>query len=314
LQLTVGSGSRHGAHPAKFNSVQILRALAANLVVLTHAHAVELKYSPDGTVLPGWSSQAGPIGVDLFFLISGFVIIQAASRETWRTFLYARITRIYPIYWIVSSLVLVAWLWRPDMVNSSVTGEISIWKSYLLVPQDTGPLLAVGWTLTYEMYFYLVVAAMLVAGVRPAVVLAAWAAALIAMWPFVAPANAALVVLTDPITLFFIFGALLGLSIQARRTPRKRKPSRIERFFVLLGDASYSTYLVHVLVISAIWRVAQVLPWQPSAVVLAGIGFLASNAAGVASYYVLERPILRWARAFGGREAHGTVGTRTSES
>jgi peptidoglycan/LPS O-acetylase OafA/YrhL len=69
LQLTVGSGSRHGARPAKFNSVQILRALAANLVVLTHAYAVEMKYSSDVTALPGWSAQAGPIGVDLFFII-----------------------------------------------------------------------------------------------------------------------------------------------------------------------------------------------------------------------------------------------------
>jgi peptidoglycan/LPS O-acetylase OafA/YrhL len=120
------------------------------------------------------------------------------------------------------------------------------------------------------------------------------------------------VVLADPITLFFIFGAVLGLYVQAARMQRKRVPSRLEKLLVLLGDASYSTYLVHVLVISAIWRAAQLLPWQTSTIVLIAVAFVASNVAGVVSYHVLERPILRWARTFGGRGAQGPAAAPTT--
>lgn len=292
----------------KFNSVQVLRCLAANCVVLAHLVVVEGKYTVGETLLPARLEVAGPIGVYLFFVISGFVIIQAASRESWRAFLYARVTRIYPIYWIVTSIVLAVWLWRPEMVNASIKGEISIWKSYLLIPQKTPPLLAVGWTLVYEMYFYLAVTIVLAAKFRPMVVLPIWSAAIVIAWLTVAPSHPVLIIVTKPITLLFIFGAFLGLYVQSRKVHRARQPSRFEKLFILLGDASYSTYLLHVLIISALWRFAGLLPWQAPAAFLMVLSIVAANVGGLVSYWYLEKPILRFARRIAGRQDSRPLG------
>ena len=66
-----------------------------------------------------------------------------------------RLKRIYPIYWVVSLLVLAVFLVRPEFVNSHSAHPPDVLASFLLLPQAGLPLLAVGWTLTYEMYFYI---------------------------------------------------------------------------------------------------------------------------------------------------------------
>ena len=98
-------------------NIQALRAVAALMVVVVHAYAVESTY------LPGrpWTTPfhvLGTYGVDLFFVISGTVMV--ASTAGWfgkpgspLRFLTRRATRIYPPYWIVSALVLVAFLVVP---------------------------------------------------------------------------------------------------------------------------------------------------------------------------------------------------------
>jgi exopolysaccharide production protein ExoZ len=72
-------------------------------------------------------------------------------------FLWRRATRIYPTYRLVSLAVLVA-IVAPTVVNSSIQVPISLWRSFLLIPDRTLPLLAVGRTLVHEMCFYLVFA------------------------------------------------------------------------------------------------------------------------------------------------------------
>ena len=78
----------------RFDGIQILRAIAANAVVLRHVQAIEQKFTQGQGFLPEWFEWLGVLGVDLFFVISGFVIIRAAARENWREFIFARITRI----------------------------------------------------------------------------------------------------------------------------------------------------------------------------------------------------------------------------
>ncbi len=139
-------------------NIQSLRGIAAMLVVFSHLLIIESKYSPD-QILGSWISF-GMVGVDLFFVISGFIMVHVATNmqrggTSSFEFLFARITRIYPLYWLVSAALLIVWLVRPDMVFSSFKTDPDIVKSFLLYPDSRDPLLAVGWTLIHEISFYL---------------------------------------------------------------------------------------------------------------------------------------------------------------
>lgn len=96
----------------------------------------------------------GAMGVHLFFVVSGFVMSMVAeSRPTMGIlpFVRDRVFRIVPIYWIVTAL----WIWlQPDgFANASTLA-----KSLFFFPSTTPPLLGVGWTLNYEMFFYAIFA------------------------------------------------------------------------------------------------------------------------------------------------------------
>ncbi|MDI3335251.1 acyltransferase [Defluviimonas aestuarii] len=131
--------------------VQYLRAVAASLVVVSH-----ITY-----LVPGgkWHFN-GNFGVDIFFLISGFVIWVSGAKIPAGAFALRRIIRIVPIYWMVTlyaSLV--------DVRNGL---EFGFWpetedflRSLLFIPYqnaerggDISPILGVGWSLNLEMYFY----------------------------------------------------------------------------------------------------------------------------------------------------------------
>lgn len=154
--------------PRPLLSIQALRAVAAAMVLLYHLAT---------TSAYGWSGQdsagdglarlaraIGFAGVDLFFVISGVVMVYSSydrlgdQREI-IPFVKRRITRIYPLYWVCTAAVLgLAWL-APDLVTRDKFAWPDIVKSLLLWPQSEYPIVAVGWTLTFEMYFYLVFAA-----------------------------------------------------------------------------------------------------------------------------------------------------------
>jgi peptidoglycan/LPS O-acetylase OafA/YrhL len=153
----------------KILNIQAMRAFAVMLVVFSHLVHIERKYGHHETFLSNYLLY-GVSGVDLFFVISGFVMVTVS----WKTqdqsllyplqFLYNRITRIYPVYWFYSAIVLAVYYYRPEMVNSSQGNQVLIVESFLLWPQKLAPLLAVAWTLTHEMYFYLMFTLMLWGG------------------------------------------------------------------------------------------------------------------------------------------------------
>lgn len=145
------------------HNLQVLRALAAYMVFLLH-FTIYLR-----PVAPGAASIGiGAAGVDIFFVISGFIMVATTMgrRVTPLDFLLKRIARLVPVYWFVTLLIvlLVAAGFRP-------IGVLEIRPSYvvqslLFVPFRRGefiePLNSVGWTLNYEMFFYTVFAALLV--------------------------------------------------------------------------------------------------------------------------------------------------------
>ena len=83
----------------QLRTIQVARGIAANLVVFSHLFLVETKYTAAG-VLPAFTLY-GIAGVDLFFVLSGFIMVAVAGRDIGPIeFLWRRATRIYPTYWL----------------------------------------------------------------------------------------------------------------------------------------------------------------------------------------------------------------------
>ena len=147
----------------QLESVQALRGIAALLVFMGHLIAIEKIHAGRPQPLTEfWAS--GIYGVDLFFVISGFVIVWVGADmpQNWqssRRFITARIVRIYPSWWLFASSAAVAyWLangvpWNIERISG--VGLEHLLHSFLLWPQPTPPVLSVGWTLIHEMYFYI---------------------------------------------------------------------------------------------------------------------------------------------------------------
>ncbi|WP_419689850.1 acyltransferase family protein [Burkholderia theae] len=154
---------RDTVHPrAFFPNIQAARAFAALAVVAYHMH-----------VLP-----FGQAGVDVFFVISGFIMSCVAPDEG-RAFFRKRLVRIVPLYWVTTLGIYAIAVLRPHWLNTTTAAPEYLVKSLLFVPYvkengHWGPLNLNGWTLEYEMLFYLAVAASLgVARARYATALAA---------------------------------------------------------------------------------------------------------------------------------------------
>lgn len=141
-------------------SIQFLRGIAALLVVMAHtAH----KGNIYNTETLSWFHIGGS-GVDLFFIISGFIMCYTTHNKnlTIISFLTLRVQRIIPLYWVFTTLALTVFVISPSLVNSS-GGETSIIDSYFLIPSGAKYLVNNGWTLSYEFYYYLIFSLFLVA-------------------------------------------------------------------------------------------------------------------------------------------------------
>jgi peptidoglycan/LPS O-acetylase OafA/YrhL len=136
-------------------SVQIMRGLAAFMVVAHHCAWKGQQYSTD----PWRGFRAGEAGVDLFFVISGFIMCEATNRRPigFGAFLKARALRILPLYWLLSLVALACWRIAPQWVNSK-GGDTVVLESFLLLPTTGLYLIQNGWTLSYEFLFYAIFA------------------------------------------------------------------------------------------------------------------------------------------------------------
>ena len=119
----------------------MLRGVAVLSVILFHLVPIEQKYGGSKTMLSALFHY-GMFGVDLFFVISGFVMV-AVSRGKFKqqkyalSFIYHRASRIYPTYWFYSILVLIIFFTQPSWVNSSQGNQMNILASFLLFMVST---------------------------------------------------------------------------------------------------------------------------------------------------------------------------------
>jgi exopolysaccharide production protein ExoZ len=145
---------------SKFLGIQALRAIAACLVVFTHSTF----YAAERLDRHFFVWQRGTRGVDIFFVISGFVMIYASQKLLalpggWKMFAEHRIVRIVPLYWVVTTLkVCILLLTTGLALHTTLNPETTV-CSYLFLPAKNldgkfEPLVGVGWTLTFEMFFY----------------------------------------------------------------------------------------------------------------------------------------------------------------
>jgi exopolysaccharide production protein ExoZ len=197
--------------------LQMLRGVAATLVVLFHLQAASV-YEGHEPGLLGWF-LGGEVGVDVFFVLSGFVIFYTArGREAlgpgW--FLRQRFWRIVPPYWAVLALTLAALaahaVLRGDWVDWPGPWEIVV--SVLLLPLPD-QVLAVAWTLTVEGLFYLLFAATYFRfGVWGAIAgVALWSAVTFGLKHLQLPFHPAFGVLLYSGVVEFLYGGLIALAI-----------------------------------------------------------------------------------------------------
>lgn len=161
-------------------------------------------------------------GVDIFFVISGFVMVHASGRMFARRgaageFVRRRFARVVPLYWLTTTLVLLTALADPSLLNEGSNGVGLILSSYLFLPWErvdgfTQPLFRIGWTLNYEILFYVVFAACIWMPYRRAVAAAAAALlALAAIGVTLRPHTVTLRFWTDPIVAEFVFGMAIAV-------------------------------------------------------------------------------------------------------
>ncbi len=305
-------------------NVQYLRAIAALGVVMFHT-----------TSLKGHAFLLGTAGVDLFFVVSGFIMWRVTERESAPgLFLWRRLVRIVPMYWLVTAALAVR----------THPGAAELIQSLLFIPHynATGqiwPVLVPGWTLSYEMFFYALFAvALLAPRAMQAWLLTGAIGLLCALHPLAGHA-AVPRTFTDPIMLEFVAGiwiakaprptvavgaSALVLALAALcmlqlfrihsdpwRAALYGAPAALLLIgalgfeaktpkvsaLLLLGNASYSLYLVQGLLIGQLERAAH-QTWIT--VIVTALG-------GVVIYKLIEEPMNRGIRWLSKRVGRGAA-------
>ncbi|WP_224732696.1 acyltransferase family protein [Francisella sp. SYW-9] len=143
--------------------LQILRGLAAWLVVFHHYNQLFFGFKY-GSLLGYFFYNRGQFGVDIFFVLSGFLMFVVANKTTNNTeFLLKRITRVFPAYIFFTAFLILCLYFFPYINHLTTFNLKSLIFSFLMIPGQNPsgigyyPLLTVGWTLSLELCFYLIV-------------------------------------------------------------------------------------------------------------------------------------------------------------
>ncbi len=140
----------------RIHALQYLRALAALAVVYSHS---VIQVDTFEKLLP----HRGSFGVDVFFVISGFIMVYISRPgDTPGSFMLNRVRRVVPLYWFFILLMALILLVAPGVFKTTVFDVQILLKSLAFIPHyslahpdELWPLVAPGWSLNYEMYFYL---------------------------------------------------------------------------------------------------------------------------------------------------------------
>lgn len=331
----------------RLSSVQIIRGIAACLVVFLHASS-QTRHG----VLGGWPVW-GLAGVDFFFVLSGFVITYISidhfgDKKYFSYFLSRRLLRIYPIHWFFAILFL---LLLPAMTSEKALDLPGIVQSMLLYPlPQRHHVNSVTWTLSHEIIFYSIFAsAFWLRRNYFLALLGVWTSSILlfSYWKF--SNNYALITVLSRMNYEFLYGCAVAFMIRKGYYPRGRifaiaaiaagvsfligtrianpemtdvrflvrlrhlyfglpcaailfgcvllesgSRTRIKQFLLFIGDASYSIYLVHPLVIGLLMKRAKLGTFITDKHLIFALLASCSIAAGCLAYACVEKPLLKW--------------------
>src|SRR5271168_1999681 len=156
---------------AEIRMVQALRAAACLLVVIYHARLA----AGGANTIRSWPN--GAAGVDLFFVISGYVMVASSTElmarpDGWRVFLARRLRRIVPLYWLLTAAKLAVTELVPALTPHTRPTWWNVCASLAFIPaRDAAgfirPVLPVGWSLNFELFFYALFAVALALRLSP---------------------------------------------------------------------------------------------------------------------------------------------------
>jgi exopolysaccharide production protein ExoZ len=259
--------------------LQVLRALAALSVAMLHAqHDAAAVAARGGRGFAPLDAFPWAAGVDVFFVISGFIMVHASGRlfgtpEGRRVFLARRVARIVPIYWAVTTAYLAVAFLAPALLNAAFVDWDLVLASYLFIPVTrpdglVQPLVGLGWTLNYEMFFYALFAFAVAWPRRIAVLgLGAGVVGLVLLGRLLHPLPQPFGFWTAPVMLEFVYG--MALALLHGRGLRLPGPTRTllaaaAVLLLVVGEASYREEALA-------WR--HLLYGVPAALLVAAVAF-----------------------------------------
>ncbi|MBZ9708161.1 acyltransferase [Mesorhizobium sp. ESP7-2] len=317
-------------------SLQVLRFVAALMVVYVHAAQTAVKVTGSNGLLPHDFQVVGFAGVDIFFVISGVIIAKTAPGLTWRSFAWRRFRRIVPLYLLVSiPYAIVAYKtgfgWRDAVAT------LLLWPA---TDQMTAPALPAAWTLCFEMLFYAAATVILVDRRLLLGLIGIFGLAMIFR-----SAGPVLQFLGNPLIIEFGFGVALayapkwklavwclpigagamiavgfiGMAPQGGTMEFLAGDNGFQRVLVyglpaamivfgtmqidaqpsawtVLGDASYMLYLIHTLPITLLLMVWTAFPIPPDLIIV--IGTATSVLFGWRMYIRFELPLRKFLRRY----------------
>ena len=257
----------------KIESIQFLRFFAAALVVFFHSTQAVIQYFGGGISQSiAYAADFGSSGVHIFFTISGFVMVYTSFTRRGAAFssskfLLRRFIRIYPIYWFYCIFYI---LYHHYAGSDYAISAKDIFGSLLLLPGYSASIIGPGWTLSYEVYFYICFGIIMALSLsRGLIVLTMFFLASVAtgiVFHFKSPV---LQVLTDSLLIEFLLGAgiaylfLFGMKLPVGMA-YAMQASAIAGFFggYLIGYSHFPSVIT--------WGI-------PSSVLLAGLVFNERN-------------------------------------
>lgn len=331
-------------------TVQASRGLAAICVVLFHLSIAmgDARYGGDRVF---WeATRRGNLGVDFFFVLSGFIILLAHHSDIgqpgrWRDYAMKRFIRVYPIYWLYTGMFCALLALGLGMV-AKLPETAADWVSALLLVRltDLTAPLNVAWTLFHEIAFYALFSILIVNRRLGLGAFALWAVAIVVTFQY-SPTDhptplqtylsaynlnflfgmgayllftgasarvcdiafwAGLGLLVATLTFEYtghrntVTGVLYGLAFAGLLTGmaawEKRRGKIRLPIADLIGNASYTLYLVHAPIIGLVLKILGALgiiaaaPGQVTFV----IALMSTILSGCLAYLVIEKPMLKW--------------------
>jgi len=315
------------------DNLQILRAFAALNVVLFHIIETSTSYALPTIGLElfrGWGSN----GVDIFFVISGFVMLytQFNNKRGFVSFIKSRLIRIVPLYWFMTTLIIIILLVLPSAFREMVVKPDWIIASYFFISQvlfDEYPIVYLGWTLEWEMLFYLVFGLSLY--------FRNWALSIgftLFILSFIAMLSSNLIILeffggllaailykrnvvSNEGGLFLLLSGFILLMLSISPLVKDLHLDRViisgipsllivigavtvkqlrNRLLTFLGDASYSIYLVQILSIPVFYKAASYSGLTVNGDILAILCLFFTAFAGSLLHVIIEKPSTKMLR------------------